>query len=279
MWKNWSAYIIVLRPLNVFISFLAVYLVMFISGEQRTELWITAMYAALSAGLICGASNVINDYFDIEIDKINRPERVMARGLISKRNALIYWMIINIAGLYFSARIGGMCFLIAFFSVVLLFVYSYYLKRTPLMGNLTVSFFTGLAFIYGGVAIGHWKLAVVPAVFAFLFHWGREILKDIEDIEGDRRMAARTFPIVYGVQRAKTLTTFIFLALIAITLWVYLMDFYNVIYFWIILVGMYPAIIYTLISLRREISKTHLRRLNLLLKAEMFVGLLAIYFG
>lgn len=280
MWKKVYPYITILRPANVIISFIAVYLVLFISGGQQSrELWLPALFAALSTSLICGGSNIINDYFDIEIDKINRPERVMSQGLISKRGAIVYWIIINLAGLYFSSLIGIECFLIALFSVILLYVYSFYLKRTSVLGNLTVSFFTGLAFIYGGLAIGHWKQAVIPALFAFLFHWGREILKDIEDIEGDRRMSARTFPIVYGVTSALLLTTAVFLTLITVTLWVYLIEFYNLIYFWIIVIGMYPAFVYTIISMWRDISKKNMHRLSFLLKIEMIVGLLAIYFG
>ncbi|MBL7996725.1 geranylgeranylglycerol-phosphate geranylgeranyltransferase [bacterium] len=280
MWKKLYAYISILRPVNMIISFSAVYLVLFLSGAQQNPgLWLHALYAALSASLICGGSNIINDFFDIEIDKINRPERAMAQGLISKRTALVYWAVINIIGLSFSIWIGIECFLIALFSVALLFVYSSYLKRTPLMGNLTVSFFTGLAFIYGGVAVGQWRLAVIPAVFAFLFHWGREILKDIEDMEGDRRMLARTFPIEYGIRSALILTTLIFLVLVAVTVWVFLVDFYNLIYFLIVLVGMYPALLYTLISMWRDHSKNNISRLSFLLKIEMFIGLLAIYFG
>ncbi|KAB2879957.1 hypothetical protein F9K33_07245 [bacterium] len=280
MWKKLYSYINILRPVNVIISFLAVYLVLFISGgQQNPGLWLLALYAALSASLICGGSNIINDLFDIEIDRINRPERALPQGHISTRGAWAYWAVINIIGLYFSSLIGIACFLIALFSTALLFVYSWHLKRTSFMGNITVSFFTGLAFIYGGVAVGQWKLAVVPAVFAFLFHWGREILKDIEDIEGDRRMSARTFPIEYGIRNALILTTFIFLVLIAVTLWVFLVDFYNLIYFLIIVVGMYPAILFTLISMWRDHSKNNISRLSFLLKIEMFIGLLAIYFG
>ena len=280
MWNKLYPYIIILRPVNVFISFIAVILVLFISsGHKQLELWIPALYAALSTSLICGGSNIINDLFDIEIDKINRPERVMAQGLVSKRSAIIYWLTINVVGLFFSSRISIECFLIALFAASLLFVYSSYLKRTAIMGNLTVSFFTGLAFIYGGIAINRLEFTIVPALFAFLFHWGREILKDIEDIEGDRRMSARTFPIVYGIPGALALTTVIFMVLIVVTLGVFLLKFYNAVYFWIITVGMYPAILYTLISMWRDRSKNNMYRLSLLLKIEMFVGLLAIFFG
>lgn len=273
-------FITILRPINIIISFVAVYLVLLISESRHNpESWILALYAALSASLICGGSNIINDLFDIEIDKINRPDRVMAQGSISKKQAIIYWVLINIAGLMFGGLISLVCFGIALFSVLLLYVYSSHLKRTPLLGNLTVSFFTGLAFVYGGIAIGHWEAALVPAVFAFLFHLGREILKDIEDIEGDRSMSARTFPIVHGVPNALFLTTIIFMVLIIVTLSAFLTEVYGVLYFWIIAIGMYPAILYTVFSMWRDMSKNNLRRLNILLKIEMFVGLFAIYLG
>lgn len=280
MFKIIYPYITILRPVNIIISFVAVYLVLFISdGRHNPQSWTLALYAALSASLICGGSNIINDLFDIDIDKINRPERAMAQGSISKRQAIVYWVLINIAGVIFGGLISMECFAIALFSVFLLYVYSSYLKRTPLLGNLTVSFFTGLAFIYGGIAVGYWKAALVPALFAFLFHWGREILKDIEDIEGDRRMSARTFPIVHGVPKALFLITVIFFMLMGVTLSAYLTEIYGILYFCIIAVGMYPAILYTVFSMWRDRSKNNLRRLNVLLKVEMFIGLFAIYLG
>ncbi len=280
MFESLFAYVTIIRPLNVFLSFVTVYLVILISnGPADPGMQLTAFYAALSASLGCAGSNVINDFFDVEIDKVNRPDRAMAKGLISKRQALIYWSIINIGALVMSAMISIPCFLIALFSVAGLFFYSSHLKGTPLFGNLTVGFFTALAFIYGGLAIGRWQAAVVPAIFAFLFHLGREILKDIEDIEGDRSQNAKTLPIVYGVRLSLLLTTLSFVLLIIITWLAYWMGIYDSTYFWIMVIAMYPVLIFILYSMWQDTSKTNLRKLNTLLKIEMFVGLFAIYCG
>jgi geranylgeranylglycerol-phosphate geranylgeranyltransferase len=280
MYETLRGYVTIVRPINVVLSFIAVYLVMLVSnGLEVPGMQMAAFYAALSASLGCAGSNVINDYFDVEIDKINRPDRAIAKGLISKRQALIYWSIINIGALAMSAMISFPCFLIALFSVFALVFYSSHLKGTPLFGNLTVSFFMALAFIYGGLAIGRWKAAVVPALFAFLFHLGREILKDIEDIEGDRSQSAKTFPIVYGIRTSLYVASVAFVLLIAVTLLAYTMGIYDSVYLWIMVTAMYPALIYTLYSMWRDVGKANLRKLNTLLKIEMFVGLFAIYFG
>jgi geranylgeranylglycerol-phosphate geranylgeranyltransferase len=273
-------YISILRPGNVLITFLSVLTILLISDASRDPLTVgIAVYAAFSAGIICGGGNIINDYFDIEIDRINRPERVMVQGLVSKNQALGLWFLTSATGLFFSYLINPACFVIAFVSIALLVFYSSHLKRTPLLGNVTVGFFTALAFIYGGIAIGKLDRAAAPAVFSFLFHCGREILKDVEDKEGDRKSSAKTFPIVYGVNPALLLVTLIFVTLIIATVKAFLMGYYHERYLWVVLFGVHPVLAFTIFSMWRDPSSKNLHVLNNVLKWDMIVGLLAIYLG
>jgi len=108
--------------------------------------------------------------------------------------------------------------MIVLFSIVLLFLYSKYLKRIPLLGNVTVAFLTGLVFIFGGVVVSNPGAAIVPAVFAFLINLIRELVKDMEDIEGDKIAGVITFPIKYSLKKTSILILIIGLLLIVIAL-------------------------------------------------------------
>ncbi len=92
--------------------------------------------------------------------------------------------------------------LIVIFAVVLLYYYSARLKRTIIAGNVVVGFMTGMAFIYGGTTVGHVERALIPAIFAFLINFARELVKDVEDIEGDKKEQAVTLPVKYGIRPA-----------------------------------------------------------------------------
>ena len=115
--------------------------------------------------------------------------------------------------------------------------------------------------------------------FAFFFHLGREILKDIQDIEGDTRAGAITFPIKYGVQKSLILIMIDFILLVILTVIPYIFKIYSGIYFLIICVGIFPVLIYVLQSSFRNPAPDRIGFLSNLLKADMIIGLLAIYLG
>lgn len=272
-------YLQILRPVNVLIAFISVIVAVIISAGDRVIPWITALEAALSAALICGGANAINDYFDIDIDRINKPSRPLAAGLIAPANARILWLIISAGGIIIAGFVNPFCLLLAIVSTVMLFFYSSNLKRTPVWGNLVVSLLTALTFIYGGVAIGKIENTFFPAAFSFLFHFGREIIKDIEDKEGDASLNARTLPIVYGVRTAQTVVTVVFLILAVVTLWPFLIRWYSGMYFTVVMIGIYPVIFFTVFSVWKNFSPKNLNRLSNLLKLDMLIGLAAIYLG
>ncbi|MDZ7377314.1 MAG: UbiA family prenyltransferase, partial [candidate division KSB1 bacterium] len=178
MAKNRFKYFLLLtRPLNVVIGMFSIFMGAFITGTVQPLLKV--LYASLSGGIIAGAANAINDYYDIAIDKINKPHRPLAAGIIAPKEGLIFSMVLFIAGVAIGALINPAAFALSLFASVLLFFYSYRLKRTVLWGNLTVSLITALAFIYGGLAVNRIRLALIPALFSFFYHLGREIIKDV----------------------------------------------------------------------------------------------------
>lgn len=263
--------------MNVFISFLTIIIAAGVTGTL--EPFTHVMLAAISASLITISANVINDYYDVEIDKINKPKRPLPSGKLSKKQALVYSLVVFIIAWTVAVSINIPMFLVAFLSGLLLILYSYKLKRTIIWGNLTVSVVTAMAFIYGGMAVHRAESAVYPAIFAFLFHFGREIIKDVQDVEGDQSQGAKTFPIRYGNRNALILTTLIFTLLIIITIIPYILNVYGIYYLLVVVFGVHTVLIYVVVYGWYKPTSTNLGRLSNLLKLDMLIGLLAIYVG
>lgn len=150
----------------------------------------------------CSGGNTINDYFDYEIDKINRPDRPLPRGAMGRKTAFWYAMALFGTGLVLAALINLYAFLLALLAYVTMFLYAWKLKPMPFIGNVAVASLTGATPLYGAVAVGKIGLAGTLATCAFLVNVAREIVKDIEDVEGDLQKGAKTLPIVIGPKKA-----------------------------------------------------------------------------
>ena len=235
--------------------------------------------ACLSGSIIAGAANVINDYFDIEIDKINKQHRPLPSGLVTPPQARIFSILLFATGIIIGALVNSVALAIAASSSVLLFMYSASLKRTVLWGNLAVSLATALAFIYGGIAVGRFSAALIPAGFAFMFHWGREIIKDIEDMEGDRENHVKTLPIRYGEKIALGVATGVFCVLLFATIAPFILKIYGFLYLLIVLFGVDTVLVYVIFSMWKNPQPANLGWLSTLLKIDMIIGLVAIYAG
>ncbi len=266
-----------LRPVNVLIGALSIGLGAWVTGTLSPAQKV--LLACLSGGLITGAANAINDYFDIAIDQINKPLRPLPSGKVSPSGALLWSLFLFAAGIALSFPIGPAAAAIAVTASIFLFLYSWRFKRLPLVGNFTVSFISALAFVYGGVSVGRFSASLIPGAFAFLFHFGREILKDIEDISGDQADHARTFPICCGVTAARLLISFVFFLLILATVFPYFLEIYNRFYFYLVLVGVDFYLIYVVWALWKSTEPAHLHKLSTGLKIDMLVGLLSILIG
>ena len=193
------------RPVNVLISFLTI----FVAAELAWGLspFNNVLLAAFSAALITIGANVINDYFDIKIDRINKPNRPLAAGRISKKLALTYFILVYLIAWLLALYIDIWMFVIALVSGLLLFFYSFRLKRTVLWGNLTVSLSTAMAFIYGGLAVGHVAETIFPAGAPNGIHRSRGCSVKRTDIRSYRSPArterCRTPRTVPGVLRSE----------------------------------------------------------------------------
>ncbi len=270
-------FLLLCRPLNVVIGMVSIFIGAFITGTINP--FLNVIFACLSGGFIAAAANVINDYYDVEIDKINKPYRPIAAGIITPQQGFVYSMILFVPGIVLGYLINWPAFFVSLFSSILLFVYSYRLKRTVLWGNLSVSLITALAFIYGGLAVNRLGLALIPAIFSFFYHLGREIIKDVEDVEGDRADKIKTLPIQYGARPALIIATGIYIFLILLTTIPYFLKIFGIYYLITVLLIVDGIIGYVLFSLWKNPAPQNLSRLSMILKLNMFAGLLAIYLG
>jgi geranylgeranylglycerol-phosphate geranylgeranyltransferase len=272
-----SAFWKIIRPLNTGITFFVVFLL--IIALNPSIVLNTALLAALSAGLSAAAGNVINDICDIEIDKINRPERILASGLLSRRTAGVYCFFL-FAGSYVSAAfISHLAFSIVVAANLFLVLYSLRLKRVILAGNFVVAGLTGLACLYAGVIAGQIGPSFVFAGFAFLVNLIREIIKDIEDREGDGKNGVITFVTKYGIRKTRMLVKVLTVLLILLTCVPVAAGVLRLEFFIVCMVFVNPVLVFMLKYLAGDDYESKLRKMGNMLKFCMVAGLLAIYFG
>ncbi len=271
------ALFILSRPVNVIIAMLSIVVAALIAGALEPVNHV--VFAAVAGGLLTSGANAINDVFDVEIDRVNKPARPLPQGLITLRGASGFAWSCFALGICLSALIDAICFLISILAVIVLVLYSAFLKRMVFWGNAVVGLLTGMAFCFGAAAVGRLEAGAVPAVFAFLMHLGREVIKDMEDVEGDRQYQANTLPVRYGLRPARVLVSCVLSLLVVLTWIPWLLGWYGEVYLFVVFIGVNTVLIYSAIMVWLGGTKEHFRRLSGLLKADMIIGLIAIYLG
>jgi len=273
-----KSFIKITRPVNFLITFLSVIVAAAICVEGEYQVY-KIFLAALSASLTLSAGNIINDIKDIEADKVNHPERPLVAGNITIKQAKTEYVLLTLISLLLSVFINPPALVIAIAATVLLFLYSNNLKNIPILNNLIVSILTGLVFIYGGVAVNNPFAAIVPAIFAFLINLIREVVKDIQDVEGDVKQGVITFPGKFGFSSSKLLVAELTIILILFTLYPFVIRLYKIEFIILIMALVNPLLVYNLKILFKDNFSNNLNRISSILKLNMFIGLLAILLG
>ena len=232
--------------------------------------------------LITGAGNAINDYFDHEIDRINRPSRPIPSGRVNRKTALYFSMLLFGTGVVLSYWLGPVCLLLAGFNSLMLFLYASTFKRMALAGNVVVGYLTGSTFLFGGAleifngtGIQSTMILFLLAVLATM---AREIVKDIQDIEGDSRAGARTLPIVIGKMKASRLAAVLGITGIVLSPLPLVFNVNNA------FGASYMAVIFVadilfLVSINEILLRDNAKKASKLLKMAMFVALIAFIVG
>jgi geranylgeranylglycerol-phosphate geranylgeranyltransferase len=200
-----SGFIAITRPVNSIVSGLAAALGYLIATGTIAP---PVLILIVIVMLVTAAGNVINDYFDTDIDTVNRPERPIPSGAILKGSARSYAITLFLSGILLSVFTNIICLTIVLINSLLLIVYAWKLKGIPLIGNIAVSYLSASIFLFGGAfaAGGGGLVQNMPiALITFLAMVARELLKDAEDIEGDYAGGARTLPMQIGIRTTNRL--------------------------------------------------------------------------
>jgi 4-hydroxybenzoate polyprenyltransferase len=159
---------------------------------------------SLSTVFIAAGGYVINDYYDVKIDYVNNPERVVVGKTIHRRFAILFHIVLSALGIFVGLFISWKLALVNLLSVAVLWFYSNLLKRLPFIGNFTVALLTGASI---AVIILLYRtnmvLILIYALFSFFMTLVREIIKDMEDLKGDNTYGCKTLPIVWGIRKTK----------------------------------------------------------------------------
>lgn len=271
------SYLKITRPLNTFIAAVSVFIAAFLSMNFRLSSEL--LPAMIVVWLITAGANVINDVFDIEIDRINRPSRVLPSGRITIGQARGYYFLLNGLALLVGLRLPLVMILIMLAAMTGLYFYSRYWKRMVLIGNFSVALISAATFLFGALAVNDIRAGIYPAIFAFFFHLGREIVKDMQDVKGDLESGAKTFAAYYGLTASRTLINLIFLVLICFLYVPFFQDMYNIYYIYVVTPGVTLVLAILSLMLWKSNTSHSLGLVSIALKIDMLIGLIAIYVG
>jgi 4-hydroxybenzoate polyprenyltransferase len=232
---------------------------------------------SLSTISIAAGGYIINDYYDVKIDYINKPDRVVIGKSITRRYAILFHIMLSVAGIllgfYLSWRIAA----VNVFSVFLLWLYSNNLKRLPFIGNLSVAFLTGLSiYVVDLFYRTHNSLVIIYALFAFFMTLVREIIKDMEDLKGDNSFGCKTLPIIWGIRKTKILLYIILIIFVAVV--VVLNQLHKALPFKYHLIFLFVPLVWMLFRLIRADMKKDFTRLSIFCKVIMMLGVLSMAF-
>ena len=162
------------------------------------------------------AGNSLNDYFDRETDKVAHPERPLPSSMIRPAGALAVSILLFILAVFLSYFVNSWSIIIVLTSIAVMVGYELLLKAEGFAGNLAISWLTGALFLFGGAAVEKMDLAWILSALAFLATLGREVVKDVQDIEGDKG-SRRTLPMRIGAKRAGLMGSVAFVGAVALS--------------------------------------------------------------
>lgn len=256
----------------------------------------------IASVLIAAAGYIINDYFDLNIDQVNKPARTVIDKSIKRRWAIVQHIIFSLAGILISIYIDltTRTFWLGisnFICVILLFGYSISLKKKLLIGNILISALTAWAILvaflcyyrtiycsgcdpaYLDVYIHRFiRISVLYAGFAFIISLIREVVKDLEDMEGDARYGCQTMPIVWGIPATKLFVAILLILLISVICVVqaYVLQFgwwWSALYSLLLIIA---PLVWIVFKLRSAQSPADYHRLSTVIKLVMFAGIFSM---
>jgi 4-hydroxybenzoate polyprenyltransferase len=266
-------------------------------GYEEIKLNPTLFFLLMSASVcIAAAGYIINDYFDVNIDQINKAGKVIIGNFIRKRSAILLHAILSIIGFVLSIYVGSKLhnYYIPFFNLVAILALVFYsttFKKKLLIGNIIISLLTAWVIVILTLAEfrfrissvdvvwqGLVKITIIYAGFAFIISLIREVIKDMEDLEGDIKYGCTTMPIFWGLQVSKMFVAVWIIVLVALV---------TAIQFYALQIGLWLSGIYSLVfiiiplirvllDLYKAKTQVEFHRLSTIVKFIMLAGILSM---
>lgn len=295
-WPN-LVFIALTQVLFEFCIYRSIYPVVDADGSE-TYRFILLMLASV---LIAAAGYIINDYFDLNIDQVNKPDKVVVNTIISRRWVIFWHMFLSLLGLFFTVSALPMndywhLVLANLASIILLWFYSTTLKKQLLIGNVLISLLTAwviLVIFFSKYPLSihsllladknevrFFRYAILYASFAFVISLIREVVKDMEDREGDRKYGCRTMPIVWGLNASKVFVAVWVIVLVAVLgiLQVYVIPFgwwHSALYCLLLII---LPLLWVLRQLYRANSAEDFHQISTVIKLVMLTGIVSMFF-
>lgn len=245
--------------------------------NKQTIYDVHLLLLSISTVLIAAAGYIINDYYDVKIDYINKPDRVVIGKSITRRYAILFHVILSALGIIIGLYLSWQLAAVNVISVFMLWLYSNNLKRLPFIGNLTVAILTGMSiYVVEVLYRTNSSLVIIYALFAFFMTLVREIIKDMEDLKGDNTFGCKTLPIVWGIRKTK-MVIYIILALFSVTV-VVLNQIYAALPFRYYLILLFMPLLWLFLRLLRADMKKDFSWLSTFCKVIMLLGILSMSF-
>lgn len=282
--------LIIMRPINCIMGSLTVIIGILNTrtGIPINTLLINLMLGIITYYFIAGSGMIINDIYDIEIDKINRPDRPIPSGAISLKQAKILFILTFGIGVmisiihYLIFALSGLNIILAVFFGLIGWLYAAWGKKQGFIGNIIVGISFSIGLIYGAVLN---SLIIPPYIFyffltAFFLLLSREIVKGCEDIEGDKEEGVKTLAIKLGTKKAIRFSLlFEVLAIIFFILPIFTNIINPLLFLIFMIFGLVVVVTTIVLSLSKNLEQKNFKKISLLLKLGALLGLIAFIFA
>jgi len=280
----------IIRPINCLMGALTVIIGLLNTrlGIPLDKLLINIILGVFTYIFLAGSGNTINDIYDIEIDKINRPNRPIPRGSISLKQAkklFFLYLGIGIILSYLNTLILSLTLInlaIASFFGFIGWVYAKWGKRSGFLGNIIVGISFSIGMVYGAIL----NSSSIPSFIYFFFITAfsllvsREIIKGCEDIEGDKYHRVKTLAIKIGIRKSTYISLVFSITAIIFFILPIFTNILNPILFIVLMIFSLIDVIYAIfLMLTTKLERKDFKRISLLLKIGAFLGLIAFLFA
>lgn len=231
-----NKYVQLFRLGNCAMGVVGLWLAAFIAaGTGLTDHLTELVMASGVVFLFMAAGNSLNDYMDRDVDRMAHPERPIPSGRIRSGHVLWLAAILFVCAFLMSLPLNPESIAIGFVAIILMLAYEWRTKRMGFIGNVSIATMTGMLFLLGGAAVGEWEVNVSIAALAALITVGREVIKDIQDMEGD--LDRLTLPKRIGQKPAGLLASILLSIAVVLSIEPYLSSTLSILYLPIVVVA------------------------------------------